>query len=833
MKPARSQVAERPAPQREAVRTLASFWRGAAIRYRRFAAALAVFLAVFAACGWYLGLAPLDMTDSFSPGAVSSFRLKGFHSAETDEAGQGFRWTDGSATLPLEAQGPGAHLIELTLSAPRPTPQVVSATLELDGKGLQSLQLTGASRRYTVLVPRGWSGWGDDRLTIRSEVYEKRAPGDHRTLGVVVSSVAWRGLEPPGWLAVAQGAVIAAAAALLYLLLARAGIPLGPRLVALALTVAILVTMRHSDLRVAYRLNALRLTGGLALVAGAALAVARPQPGDGPLPWRAWLRLHWPALAGFIALTCLMHALLFINLGTYIYGNSGDALEYVWKLQLFNDYVVDRHQSPTFLPNLMYPEGFELACSEITPANTLLGIPLTRLWGPVASYNLLLLASYALAGFFAYLLVHRLGARRLAAFVGGIVFAFAIRHFFHATAGHLNLATVQYIPLAIYGLEGLIRRRRNWDAFVAALGLGLAAWASLYYAVTLGLFLVGYALLRIGLRPLPALLARTWRALALAAATTLALAAPLFQPYLELRQEGTSTEHGLLELAVNSPWLADYLAGNRYHPLLGAWFAQFERKAGGEYLVTLGYSVIALSLLGLWFGRPRRLAAALGVMAGAAFVLSLGPDLVLPDGTRYALPPVRLIYEHVPPLQGIRVWNRVVFFLVLCAGALAGLALDALPRRRYRLGAVAAALLLLGELAAVPPKMFAPGPRPVDLWLREQPGRGAVIELPVNGRGDAPVTGRDTYSTLFHLKPTNLWHGTFEPPLYSENLPIIESFPSPRAVALFQRWDTDYIIVEEWLMTKMSPEWRQAIAELPPLTRVYEAGGFSVYRIRP
>src|SRR3712207_707209 len=44
----------------------------------------------------------------------------GFHPGETTLDGRGFRWTDGDSGLRLPAQSPGAHVLELTIAAPRP-----------------------------------------------------------------------------------------------------------------------------------------------------------------------------------------------------------------------------------------------------------------------------------------------------------------------------------------------------------------------------------------------------------------------------------------------------------------------------------------------------------------------------------------------------------------------------------------------------------------------------------------------------------------------------------------------------------------------------------------
>lgn len=784
----------------------------------RLAAPALVFGLMLGFCLWYLAASPLRRVEGFSAGAVVTGRLIGFHGPETT-AGGGMRWTRGLATIALPTPGLGAQILDLRLSAPRPDPVAVPVSVSLNGAAPLHFEAGPELRRYSLLLSGEAVGLRQNSIALDSPTFAPGA-GDRRTLGVALFTAGWRSAAGQGWLPVAQATAIAAAATALFALTRRAGIPLVANLVAVLLYVAILISMRHSDLRFVYRLNALGLTAGLALLTALALPFVRPQAGDGPLPWERWANLHWPALAGFVALTALMHWPLVTRMATEVPGIPGDAYEYVWKVALFEDYLVERHQSPAFVPDLMYPEGLELANSELSPANNLVGLPVTALLGPVVSYNTQILLSYVLSGFCAYLLIHRLGARRLAAFVGALAFAFTLRRFYQMQ-GHLPHMPTQYIALAVYGLEGLITRRRNWDGFVTGVSLAMMTWASLLFGSTLTLFLVGYALLRIGLRPLPAWVRSAWRPLLVGALLLLCLVAPFAQPYLELRTQGVALRHDRIHLEIHAARPEDYLQPNPYHPLFGQWALQFQRNDGGEHVVIVGYSVIALAALGLWRARPRRLAVALAVLSAGAFVLSLGPFLYLPGGARLPLP-VLFIYEHVPVLNGIRVWNRVVLYLVLCAAVLAGLALTTLRGRRYVVLSVVAGAVLLFELAAVGGHT-RPAPRAVDLWLAARPDRSAAIELPVM------LTGSSVFYASYQGRPSSVWYGTFPPPLYAEGQGMLLSFPSQRAVNLLERWGVRYIIVNEASMATIDPAWRDELATLAE--PMYSEGGYSVYAI--
>lgn len=820
-----------PATHRTAARQDITSWR------RRLAAPLAVLLVVAACCGWYLSASPLASRETLRLGGMSSSRLSGFFPAETSAEGRGFRWTDGQGTIALDARGSGPHLLAVTLSAPRPDgPETVPVTIGLNETTLARVAQDSAPRRYRLLVAADQVRRRNNQLTFASPTFAPApvaGPADRRgRLGLAVFAVTWESIEPPRWLAPLQALAIGLAAMLLTLLLQRAGIPFLAGLIAVFLFVAIQMAMRHSDPRFSYRITALLLTGGLAALAALAALLARPQPADGPLPWRDWWRAHRAALAGFVALTLLMHLPLLLRFSTHIPGHPGDAFEYLWKLQIFSEYLIDRRQSPTFLPELMYPEGLELALSEITPANTLLGLPITRMFGPMVSFNSLNLLSYALSGFFTYLLARRLGARPLAAWVSGIIFAFALRRYYQMSAGHLPLMPTQYLPLALYGLHGLLTRQRNWDAFVAAAGLGLATWASLYYGTTFALFMAGYALLLIGPRRLPGFIRATWRPLTTGAVVLLALVAPFAQPYLEVRAQGMEMTHSIVHLQVHAARPSDFLLPSPYHPLWGAWAGQFQRRDGGEHVVFLGYTVILLMLISMWVLRRQRLTHTLVVLSAIAFVLALGPELRLPGGAALPLPAL-FIYEHVPVLNGIRIWNRVMLYIVLAAALLAGLFLSVLaPRRRlYRAATLGAAALLIGELAAVS-RFTTAEPRAVDLWLRAQPGQGAVIELPI-GTPDYPLpSGSSLYYSLFYRKPSNMWYGTFNPPLYAEHVHALREFPAPEALRALQRLQTEYLIVHAPALTAIWADWQRTVATAPELEQVYDDGFYTVFHLR-
>ncbi|NJP05871.1 MAG: hypothetical protein HC837_09725 [Chloroflexaceae bacterium] len=609
-----------------------------------------------------------------------------------------------------------------------------------------------------------------NEIELRSTTFRPADSTDERSLGIVVFDVAWWSLTTQTWLPLLQWLAIGLALSLLTLVLVGARLPWAARLLALLLVAIILLAMRHSDMRFVYRLNALNMTLALAVLLALASAIIwRWRPAATPLPVKAWAQQHWPALIGYLVLTAVMLHPLLWQFTTHILGSPGDSFKYVWRMFWFEHALVDLQVSPAFAPHLFYPSGFELARSELTPANTILGLPITWLAGPIVSYNVVMLASFVLTGCTTYLLAHRLGASRPAAWVGGILFAFCLRRYFHAS-GHLPLMGTQWLALALYGWEGVITRRRTWDGYVSGLGMALTIWTSWYYAPTFVLLMAFYTLVRPGLRQ-RARLMQSWPAVLLAGSLTTALVLPLLQPYLELSETGADYRHRLLDLLIHSPEPIEFLLPNPFHPLWRDWMLPlFNWK--GEHFVALGYSLIVLMLIGLWVGRKRPAVLALGLIIAINLVMALGPRLRLDDGTIIALP-AWFVYDHVPVLDGIRVWNRMVIYVVLCGAVLAALALSALPRRFARVGLVLATLLILFEYAATLP-MVAPASRLADVWLSEQPGNGAVIEMP--NKYGAP---NELY-TMYTGKPASLVYTTFTPELYYVVVLCARSVPASR-----------------------------------------------------
>lgn len=528
-------------------------------------------------------------------------------------------------------------------------------------------------------------------------------------------------------------------------------------------------------------------------------------------------RVHAGVLLVLGLLSVLMTWPLVRHFSTAVLGPPGDNLEYVWKMWWFYHALVEQGSSPFFVPDVFYPFGYPLALSETTLAHTLLGLPLTALWGEVVAYNALVLASFVLSGYGVYRLLRALGSGVAGAFVGGVAFAFCPYRFAHLGAGHLPLMGTGWIPLLLLALERLIRRpswRRGWPV---GLFYALAALSSWYYAVMVALFAGLYLLLRA--RPWRALLWRkeVWQGLAVAGLVAAVLLAPAAWPILRLYGQG-EVQHRF-SLAYVDQWSAsplDFLYPNAMHSWWGAALTQAYAQNINENLIYLGWVALALAGVGFWRRRGECPVRALAWLGLVAVVLSLGTTLhfagrpvylPVPEQVEYqfsramyvltgkwalnkvdysplrragaiVLPlPTLLLYLFVPAFSAMRVWARFGVMAMLAVALLAG--------------ALVLAVLLDFSVAPYPYGYTEVRGQPVDRWLATQPAGSPVIHFP----WDKTWYGWMLYPARVHGQPIAYGYGTFAPAGYRQAGQVLARFPAPEALALLREWDVRCVLV--------------------------------------
>ena len=126
---------------------------------------------------------------------------------------------------------------------------------------------------------------------------------------------------------------------------------------------------------------------------------------------------------------------------------GADGYQFLWILWWFKKALLS-FANPYYSTYMFYPDGVNLAFTELTPFNSIASIPLQMLFSLVAAYNILWILSFIVSGYGTFLLVNYLNRDSRAAFISGLIFAFCPYHFAHAL-GHLNLITIEWIPFFV------------------------------------------------------------------------------------------------------------------------------------------------------------------------------------------------------------------------------------------------------------------------------------------------------------------------------------------------------------------------------------------------
>jgi hypothetical protein len=192
-------------------------------------------------------------------------------------------------------------------------------------------------------------------------------------------------------------------------------------------------------------------------------------------PRRAFDRFGLLALLVYTAISVLVFArsLLPDFAGSYI-GQGSDPAEFMWFLTWWQ-YAIAHHMNP-FLTHAIYvPGGKNLAWSTTIPLASLIMAPITATLGPIVAYNILSIASPALAAWTAFILCRYLSRSYWPALLGGYIFGFSSYMLAQTLGGHLNATLVFPVPLALYIAARSFGRTLKPAACAILMGVTLAA----------------------------------------------------------------------------------------------------------------------------------------------------------------------------------------------------------------------------------------------------------------------------------------------------------------------------------------------------------------------
>ncbi len=381
----------------------------------------------------------------------------------------------------------------------------------------------------------------------------------------------------------------------------------------------------------------------------------------------------------------------------------GDWGQNMWALWWTRRSLLALGQSPFFTNYLFYPKGVTLLFHPLDVSDGLLALPLYGLFGGDVTYNLMILLSFALGGWGTYLLALYLTNHRAAGFVAGLIFMLSPYHFLRIDLGHLNLSTVQWIPFYILFLLKFVRQGSKRSAVLAVFFLVFNALNSWYYVIYCGLLSLAIIFwpnrnqqinkLPITNYQLPItnyyFLTRSTR-ISLVLLTAILILSPLLLPMFQLL--GSTTLVGAHNPLRHSADLFSFWVPGPPSTWAG-WFedvwisyAAHNREPGAS--AYLGYTVLALSLIGIVGRRWRRQAFWWLLVALGFTLLALGPQLQV-DGQLFGLSlPYQWLATAIPIFSITGIPGRFVVMTSLALAMLAAYGLataaDWVQRKTHR-----------------------------------------------------------------------------------------------------------------------------------------------------
>jgi hypothetical protein len=367
--------------------------------------------------------------------------------------------------------------------------------------------------------------------------------------------------------------------------------------------------------------------------------------------------------------------------------------------------------------------------------------PLTLLFGPVVSLNVLAILAPATAGWSAYLLAEHITGDWLASLIGGYLFGFSSYEVCHALGNTLNLVLVFLIPLIVLlcvrHIDGTIARK----PFIAWLTLAFIAQCGISTEILATMGLCGAVAWATFTLCAASEKRHLFRLLAIDIAISGALFCVFASPFLFYLIQGYSSIPHIK--SANTPFSTDPM--NFIIPSAAAHFGRnlfaplYEHFSGGGASEQTAYLGVPTILIMLFYFRDKlqsRQIRALMIATVLIALLSLGSVLHVGDEwTAYALP--WALIAKLPVIQGA-LPAQITMYVALCASLTVALYLSAAAGTRSKLAryglAGLAALILIPNFPMYAWKSWPSDPFFAAGHIR---GRPNLLILPLGPYGDS------------------------------------------------------------------------------------------------
>lgn len=444
---------------------------------------------------------------------------------------------------------------------------------------------------------------------------------------------------------------------------------------------------------------------------------------------------------------------------------------------------------------IFFPEPGTFALSEPQPLTGL--IFTTFIWltrNPILAYNLILLLFLTLNATSADFLLRNLNISPAPAFLSGLL-ALTLP-FITNELGVLQLTAVFPIFFTLAAVATFARK----PAWPAALSIGAWTAAAFLLSSYYGLFLTLFLLLaapclvqKSHFHPKPLL------QLAGGALLSAIILLPILPEQIRLTADYNRSQTTIQN---NSAEADEYL--HLYRRTLGEQILPWLAEDNGRQRLYPGTILLLLAAIGLVTAlrhpATRRWAifSALGLLL--AFTLSLGLNLSLGDWQPY-----RLLKDHYPGFAQLRSPFRLALFVQIFLLSLAGFGLNVLWNHRNLNRLITAVLITLAllEVVPLPARLYSVPDQTFEAawieWLKDQPGQGAVLMLPMSQDSSAAafepiVIGM--IQGLEHGRPLGNGYSGFFPTSYRSLKGRMVHFPDDETIRYLQTTGISYLIID-------------------------------------
>jgi hypothetical protein len=522
-------------------------------------------------------------------------------------------------------------------------------------------------------------------------------------------------------------------------------------------------------------------------------------PNSEQIVWKN--RLFW--LGKWAGLPLLIYFIFFgiftmpwiAHFNDWFYTDNGDGLQNVWNMWWIHKAVVSLHDLPWYTSYLHFPWGVTLLGQTLNPFNGFAGIVLQGIFGLSLkqAFNTLIVFSFLMGGLSTFWLCYYFSKSYFASIVGGFIFTFSSYHFAHAI-GHMQLISLEWIPLFILLWWKLLKKPSYMLAIGASLSLFLVLFCDYYYflysLITAG-FIFVYLLWKKELPPLK--IRSSYLPLVCFGVLSLIIIAPLPVALLRLNS------HEILEGShparlLSSDIFTPFIDGNfwHFHSLTdGYWKHVNSYVLPGDSSVYFTYALLFVVFIS-WIKR-KQLSRYLGFWWFIALffgIMSLGPRLHMQHHYLEIIPAPYVILEKLIPgleLSGVPV--RMLVMTILAMAVVASVVLARLNLSQWRGRILLALFVLIYSLEVLPVGLpMAGNSFPAYTYALRKLPNGAVLD---NAAKSEPM---QLLNQTNHDKPMILGYISRTPrSLSKKEAPMVDAYTLGKYASLCKNYKLRYV----------------------------------------